>query len=210
MATEHENESENEVETDAHRKRTQKIRESYERRKAAADQEKGLIVVFTGSGKGKSTAAFGMLLRALEHGMKVAVVQFVKGAIATAETGAFARFGDRVEWHRMGEGFSWLTQDADRDRRAAERAWALSRELLARPDLGMVLLDELNVSLRLHQLELDPVLVALDAKRSDLHVVLTGRGAPDALIERADLVTEMKLIKHPYRAGIRAQPGIEF
>lgn len=194
----------------AYKQRAEKIRQSYEERKAAATREKGLIAVFTGNGKGKSTAAFGMLLRALQHGMKAAVVQFVKGAIDTAETSAFARYGAQVEWHRMGEGFSWLTQDAERDKQAAERAFQLTSELLARPDLNMIVLDEIIVSMRLKQLEQARVLALLDTKREDLHVVLTGRGATDELIERADLVTEMKMIKHPYRAGIKAQAGIEF
>jgi cob(I)alamin adenosyltransferase len=195
---------------EAYQRKVEKIRESYEERKAAATREKGLICVFTGTGKGKSTAAFGMLLRALQHGMKAAVVQYVKGAIATAETEAFARFGAQVEWHRMGEGFHWITQDPELDRRAAERAWQLTADLLARPDLGMVVLDEVIVALRLKQLDPEVVYAALDQKREDLHVVLTGRGATDELIARADLVTEMKMIKHPYRAGIRAQAGIEF
>ena len=195
---------------EAYQRKVEKIRESYEERKAAATREKGLICVFTGTGKGKSTAAFGMLLRALQHGMKAAVVQYVKGAIATAETDAFARFGSQIEWHRMGEGFHWLTQDPELDRRAAERAWELSCELMARPDLGMVVFDELIVAMRLKQLEPERVFAALDQKREDLHVVLTGRGATEELIARADLVTEMKMIKHPYRAGIRAQAGIEF
>jgi cob(I)alamin adenosyltransferase len=195
---------------DAYQRKVEKIRESYEQRKAAADREKGLIVVFTGTGKGKSTAAFGMALRAVQHGMKLGVVQYVKGAIETAETGAFARYGEQVEWHRMGEGFHWLTQDPERDRQAAERAWALTLELLARPDLGMIVLDEIIVSLRLKQLDPAAVLGALARKREDLHVVLTGRGATEELIAQADLVTEMKMIKHPYRAGIRAQAGIEF
>jgi cob(I)alamin adenosyltransferase len=195
---------------DAYQRKVEKIRESYEQRKAAADREKGLIVVFTGTGKGKSTAAFGMALRALQHGMQIAVVQYVKGAIETAETGAFARYGEQVEWHRMGEGFSWITQDPERDRQAADRAWALTQALLARPDLGMVVLDEIIVSLRLKQLDPASVIAALASKREDLHVVLTGRGATEELIAAADLVTEMKMIKHPYRAGIRAQAGIEF
>lgn len=194
----------------AYQRKVEKIRESYEQRKAEATREKGLIVVFTGTGKGKSTAAFGMLLRALQHGMKAAVVQYVKGAIETAETEAFKRFDGQLEWHRMGEGFHWITQDAELDRQAAERAFALTTELLARDDLGMVVLDELIVALRLKQLPLDRVLEVLRNKREDLHVVLTGRGASDELIECADLVTEMKMIKHPYRAGIRAQAGIEF
>jgi cob(I)alamin adenosyltransferase len=169
-----------------------------------------LICVFTGTGKGKSTAAFGMLLRALQHGMQAAVVQYVKGAIETAETEAFKKFGDQLEWHRMGEGFHWLTQDAELDKRAAERAWELTCELMARPNLGMLVLDEVLVALRLHQLDEATVIEQLSKKRDDLHVVLTGRGATEAMINAADLVTEMKMIKHPYRAGIKAQAGIEF
>jgi cob(I)alamin adenosyltransferase len=142
--------------------------------------------------------------------MQAAVVQYVKGAIATAETDAFARFGEQLAWHRMGEGFHWITQDPELDRRAAERAWQVTTELLARPDLGMIVLDELIVALRLKQLDPAVVYEALENKRPDLHVVLTGRGATEELIARADLVTEMKMIKHPYRAGIRAQAGIEF
>lgn len=195
---------------DAYQRKVQKIRESYEERKAAASAEKGLVLVFTGTGKGKSTAAFGMALRALQHGMNIAVVQYVKGAIATAETDAFARFGQQVEWHRMGEGFHWITQDAELDRQAAARAWQLTTELLARPDIGLLVLDELIVSLRLGQLAEPMVLEALRNKRAAQHVVLTGRGASKDLIELADLVTEMKMVKHHYRAGIRAQAGIEF
>jgi cob(I)alamin adenosyltransferase len=197
-------------EPEAYQRQVQKIRESYEERKAAATGEKGLIAVFTGNGKGKSTAAFGMALRAVQHGMKVGVVQYVKGAIATAETDAFARFGEQVEWHRMGEGFHWITQDAELDRKAAAKAWELSMQFLARPDIGMLVLDELIVSLRLRQLDEPSVLQALQGKRPDQHVVLTGRGATKELIELADLVTEMKMVKHHYRAGIRAQAGIEF
>jgi cob(I)alamin adenosyltransferase len=196
--------------SEAYQRKVQKIRESYEERKAAATAEKGLILVFTGTGKGKSTAAFGMALRALAHGMKVAVVQYVKGAIATAETDAFARFAPQIEWHRMGEGFSWITQDPELDRQAAARAWALTSELLARPDVGLVVLDELIVALRLRQLDEAMVLTALKNKRPEQHVALTGRGASKELIELADLVTEMKMVKHPYRAGIKAQAGIEF
>jgi cob(I)alamin adenosyltransferase len=195
---------------DSYLRKVQKIRESYEERKAAASQEKGLVAVFTGTGKGKSTAAFGMALRAVQHGMKVGVVQYVKGAMSTAEPDAFARFDDRVEWHRMGEGFSWITQDAELDRKAAARAWEVSTALMARPDIGMLVLDEIIVALRLRQLEEPMVLEALQGKRSDLHVVLTGRGATKELIELADLVTEMKMVKHHYRAGIRAQAGVEF
>lgn len=195
---------------EAYQQKVEKIRASYEARKAAATGEKGLIAVFTGNGKGKSTAAFGMALRAVQHGMKVAVVQYVKGAIATAEPDAFARFGEQVEWHRMGEGFHWITQDPELDRRAAARAWELSASFLARPDVGMLVLDEIIVALRLQQLDEATVLAALRDKRADQHVVLTGRGATKELIELADLVTEMKMVKHHYRAGIKAQPGVEF
>ena len=195
---------------EAYQQKVQKIRDSYEQRKAAASGEKGLIAVFTGNGKGKSTAAFGMALRAVQHGMKLGVVQYVKGAIQTAETDAFARFGEQVEWHRMGEGFHWITQDAELDRKAAARAWEVTEQLLARPDLGMLVLDEILVALRLKQLDQAMVLEALANKRPDLHVVLTGRGATDEMIAQADLVTEMKMVKHHYRAGIGAQRGIEF
>lgn len=195
---------------DAYRRKVEKIRESYEQRKADATREKGLVVVYTGTGKGKSTAAFGMLLRALSHGMQAAVVQYVKGAIATAETDAFARYGSQLQWYRMGEGFHWITQDAELDRRAAERAWEKTLELLQDPRLKMIVLDELIVALRLKQLDQARVIAALEQKREDLHVVLTGRGATEELIAVADLVTEMKMIKHHYRAGVRAQAGIEF
>jgi cob(I)alamin adenosyltransferase len=194
----------------AYKERAERIKQSYEQRKAEATREKGLIAVFTGNGKGKSTAAFGMLLRALEHGMHGAVVQFVKGAIDTAEPRAFAHYGERLAWHRTGEGFSWITQDPERDREAAERAFALSCELMARPDLHMLVLDEIVVSMRRKQLDEAKVLAALANKREDLHVVLTGRGASDELMALADLVTEMKMVKHHYRAGIKAQAGIEF
>lgn len=195
---------------EAYQRQVQKIRESYEQRKAAATGEKGLIMVFTGNGKGKSTAAFGMAMRAVQHGLKLAVVQYVKGAMQTAEPDAFARLGAEVEWHRMGEGFHWITQDAERDQKAAARAWELTLSLFARPDLGMIVLDEILVAIRLKQLDQSAVLGALENKRPDLHVVLTGRGASDELIEKADLVTEMKMVKHHYRAGIGAQRGIEF
>lgn len=188
----------------------QRIKQVYERRKAEATREKGLIVVFTGNGKGKSTAAWGMALRALAHGMHVAVVQFVKGAMACGETEAFKAFGGRIEWHRMGEGFTWITQDSQRDQQAAQRAWDKALELMRRPGLGMLILDELNVALRHKQLELQVVLADLRRKPEMLHVVITGREAKPELVEAADLVTEMRMVKHPYRAGIKAQKGIEF
>jgi cob(I)alamin adenosyltransferase len=199
-----------ESDPNAYQRKVEKIRQSYEQRKAEATREKGLIVVFTGSGKGKSTAAFGMLLRALHHGQRCAVIQFVKGAMPTGEVEAIKRFGPQVDWHRMGHGFHWNTQDREQDRAAARAAWDKALELMAQPDLGMLLLDEINVAIRLEQLPLEDVLAALRIKPPMLHVVLTGRNAKDELIELADLVTEMKMVKHPYRAGIKAQPGVEY
>lgn len=193
-----------------YRLRMQRVKEVFERRRAQATRAKGLVIVFTGAGKGKSTAAFGMVVRALHHGMRVGVVQYIKGPIPSGEVEVFGRFGDQVQWYRMGEGFHWDTQDQERDRRAAWAAWAKSCELMADPRIDMVVLDEINVALRLRQLPVEEVLRALEAKREMLHVILTGRGAPADLVAAADLVTEMRMLKHPYRAGIRAQPGIEY
>ena len=193
-----------------YRERMEQIRQTHARRREAAQGEKGLIIVFTGAGKGKSTAAFWMLLRALHHEQRCAVIQFVKGAMPTGEVESIRRFGSQVEWHRMGQGFHWNTQDRELDRAAARAAWDKALELMAQPDLGMLLLDEINVAIRLEQLPLEEVLQALAVKPPMLHVVLTGRNAKDELIEVADLVTEMKMIKHPYRAGIKAKPGVEY
>jgi cob(I)alamin adenosyltransferase len=172
--------------------------------------EKGLLIVHTGPGKGKSTAAFGLVLRMVGHGRKAAVVQFVKGAWSTGERGALERFGDLVTWHTMGEGFTWETQDKARDIAACERAWARATELMRQPDLALLVLDELNIALRYDYLPIETVLDALRARRGDLHVVVTGRNAKPALIETADLVTEMTMVKHHFKAGVKAQPGIEF
>ncbi|TDK30306.1 cob(I)yrinic acid a,c-diamide adenosyltransferase [Rhizobium deserti] len=172
--------------------------------------EKGLLMVHTGSGKGKSTAAFGLALRMLGRNRRVGVVQFIKGAWSTGEQPAFAVFGDRVVWHTMGEGFTWETQNLQRDIVAAERAWAKALDLMADETIGLVILDELNIALRYDYLELDEVIAALEARRVDLHVVVTGRNAKLALIEAADLVTEMTLVKHHFKAGVKAQAGIEF
>ena len=196
--------------SEEYKDKAERVKKSYEKRKTEASGEKGLIIVHTGSGKGKSTAAFGMCLRAIHHGLKVGVVQYVKGAIASGEVDVLQSFGESVEWHRMGEGFSWITQDEELDRKAAGQAWEKSKELMARPEIGMVILDEINVAVRRGQLPLEDVLGALQEKREMLHVVLTGRGAKPELEEMADLVTEMKMVKHPYRAGIKAQKGIEF
>jgi cob(I)alamin adenosyltransferase len=172
--------------------------------------EKGLLIVNTGPGKGKSTAAFGLALRMLGYGRKVGIVQFIKGAWHSGEKDALAAFGDRVEWHTMGEGFTWETQDRERDIAAAGRAWAKAKELMADPQISLVVLDELNIALRYDYLDVDQVVAALKARREDLHVVVTGRNAKPALVEAADLVTEMTLVKHHFAAGVKAQQGIEF
>ncbi|HLH11244.1 MAG TPA: cob(I)yrinic acid a,c-diamide adenosyltransferase [Methylovirgula sp.] len=172
--------------------------------------EKGLLIVNTGAGKGKSTAGFGLLMRALGHGWPCGVVQFIKGTWETGERAAVARFPDLVTWHVMGEGFTWETQDLARDIEAAQAGWAKARELMEDPRIRLLLLDELNIALRYDYLPLDEVVAALRNRRSDLHVVVTGRNARPELIEAADLVTEMKLVKHHYDAGVKAQAGIEF
>ena len=172
--------------------------------------EKGLLIVNTGPGKGKTTAAFGLALRMLGHGHRVGVVQFIKGAWHTGEKDAFAVFGDRVVWHTMGEGFTWETQDLARDIAAAERAWAKALELMGDTSISLIVLDELNITLRYDYLDLGIVIAALRERRSDLHVVVTGRNAKAELIEAADLVTEMTAVKHHFSAGVKAQLGIEF
>ena len=193
-------------------------RDKMARRKAVQDAEvagktvteKGLLMVHTGPGKGKTTAAFGLALRMLGHNRPVGVVQFIKGAWTTGERAAFERFGAMVEWHTMGEGFTWETQDRARDVAAAERAWAQAVAMMARPGLGLLVLDELNIALRYDYLVLDDVLAALGRRPPGLHVVVTGRNARPALLEAADLVTEMTVAKHHFAAGVKAQEGIEF
>lgn len=177
---------------------------------ASRQIEKGVLLVHTGPGKGKSTAAFGLVLRALGHGWRVGVVQFIKGAWQTGERDALARFGDQVSWHTMGEGFTWETQDKARDMAAAERAWAKAKELMADPSIRLLILDELNIALRYEYLPLDEIIGALRDRRPDLHVVVTGRNAKPALIALADGVTEMAAVKHHFAAGVKAQEGIEF
>ena len=172
--------------------------------------EKGLLIVHTGKGKGKSTAAFGLLLRAIGRGFQCGVVQFGKGAWETGERSAIARFADQVTWHTLGEGFTWETQDRARDVAAAERAWTKATELMEDPAIQLLVLDELNISLRYDHLDLGKILAAFASRRPGLHVVVTGRNARPELIEAADLVTEMVPVKHHFAAGIKAQPGIEF
>jgi cob(I)alamin adenosyltransferase len=173
--------------------------------------EKGLLIVHTGPGKGKSTAAFGLLLRMIGHGRRVAVVQFIKGAWSTGERTVLERLGgELVRWHTMGEGFTWETQDRERDVAACRRAWERALELMREPELALLVLDELNIALRYGYLPVEEVLEALRGRPELLHVVVTGRNAPPGLVEAADLVTEMTLVKHHFAAGVRAQAGIEF
>ena len=197
-------------EAERHRAKMAKRKAVQDAEVAAKTIEKGLLIVHTGAGKGKSTAAFGLALRMLGRGQRVGVVQFIKGAWHSAERDALARFGDQLVWHTMGEGFTWETQDRARDVAAAERAWAKACELMADPNLAMLILDELNIALRYDYLDLAAVVAALEARPHGLHVVLTGRNAKPELVAAADLVTEMTLVKHHFAAGVKAQPGIEF
>ena len=177
---------------------------------ASKNVEKGLVIVHTGKGKGKSTAAFGMVFRSLGHGLPVAVVQFVKGAIDTGERMALERFGDLVSINRLGEGFTWETQDRERDIAHAKAGWEEAKRMIADPDYKLVLLDELNIVLRYDYLPAEEVIETLRNKPADKHVIVTGRNAKEELIEIADLVTEMEQVKHPFRSGVKAQVGIEY
>jgi cob(I)alamin adenosyltransferase len=202
-----------ETEEEINRRHNEKMarrKAARERMLAAKTEERGLLIVHTGKGKGKSTAAFGIVLRCLGHGMPVGIVQFVKGVWQTGERTALERFGDLVTCRAMGEGFTWDTQDRARDIAAARRAWEAAKAMVADPSYRLVLLDELNIVLRYDYLPLGEVVAVLKAKPHDLHVIVTGRNARPELIEAADLVTEMMLVKHPFRAGVKAQPGIEF
>jgi cob(I)alamin adenosyltransferase len=199
-----------EMEATRHRAKMQKRKSVQDAEVAGKTIEKGLLIVHTGTGKGKSTAAFGLALRMLGRGQRVGVVQFIKGAWHTAERDALQKFGDQLVWHTMGEGFTWETQDRARDVAAAERAWAKARELMDDPSFALVILDELNIALRYDYLELASVIAALNTRRPNLHVVVTGRNAKPELIAAADLVTEMTLVKHHFAAGVKAQAGIEF
>lgn len=189
-----------------------------ERRKAVQQQrlaerteEKGLIIVHTGNGKGKTTAALGMVLRSLGHGFKVAIVQFIKGAWEPAEKAVFAPWSHQLDFHALGEGFTWDTQDRDRDTEKAQAAWQTALNYIRDPAYRLVLLDEVNIALKHGFLGIDQVMTGLAEKSAEAHIVLTGRGAPQQLIDQADLVTEMTLVKHPFREqGVKAQPGIEF
>jgi cob(I)alamin adenosyltransferase len=194
----------------AHREKMARRQAARARVLATKTEERGLLIVHTGAGKGKSTAAFGMVLRCLGHGMRVGIVQFVKGKWGTGEREVLAKFPELVTCRAMGEGFTWDTQDRARDIAAAQAAWQAAREMIADPSYKLVLLDELNIVVRYDYLPLAEVLAVLRSKPRDLHIVVTGRNATPELIEAADLVTEMTLVKHPFRAGVKAQKGIEF
>ena len=194
-----------------HAEKMKKIKAARDKILATKTVEKGLLIVHTGKGKGKSTAAFGMIFRSLGYGFPVAVVQFVKGSWETGERLALERFRDLVTINRLGEGFTWETQDRARDMAAARQAWETAKSLIRQGHHHIVLLDELNIVLRYEYLPLDEVIAFLrEEKPHDLHVIITGRNAPEQLIEIADLVTEMEMIKHPFRSGVKAQKGIEF
>ncbi len=200
-----------EAERDAyHAEKMKKKKEARTRMLATKTEERGLLIVHTGKGKGKSTAAFGMVFRSIGHGFRVGVVQFVKGAWGTGERDVLDKFPEQVTIRAMGEGFTWDTQDRQRDIAAARAAWEMAKELIADPSYKMVLLDELNIVLRYDYLPLEEVLEVLANKPHDLHVIVTGRNAKDELVEIADLVTEMTEIKHPFRSGVKAQAGVEF
>ncbi|PSN11201.1 cob(I)yrinic acid a,c-diamide adenosyltransferase [filamentous cyanobacterium CCT1] len=194
-----------------YRRKMQRRQEVQQQRIADRTVEKGLVIVHTGNGKGKTTAALGMVLRSLGHGYRVAIVQFIKGAWEPAEKAVMERFGDQLSFHAMGEGFTWDTQDRDRDTRTAQAAWDTALSYIRNPEVKTILLDEVNIALKHGFLSVDQVLAGLAEKTEMTHVILTGRGAPQALIDQADLVTEMTLIKHPFREqGVKAQPGIEY
>jgi cob(I)alamin adenosyltransferase len=204
------NQATDQTEAERHRAKMAKRKAVQDAEVAGKTIEKGLLIVHTGTGKGKSTAAFGLALRMLGRGQRVGVVQFIKGAWHSAERDALARFGDQLVWHTMGEGFTWETQDRARDVAAAERAWGKARDLMADPNLAMLILDELNIALRYDYLDLAAVIAALKTRPAGLHVVVTGRNAKPELVAAADLVTEMTLVKHHFAAGVKAQAGIEF
>ncbi len=196
-------------EDEHHRERARRKKELVDRRIARATIDRGVVVVNTGNGKGKSSSGFGMLARSLGHGFRCGVVQFIKGSFSTGEEAFFRRFDDLVDYHVMGEGYTWETQDRARDTDKAAAAWDVAARMLADPAYDFVLLDELNIALTKEYVSLDALLAALAARPERQHVVVTGRGAPDALVEAADTVTEMRVVKHAFKAGIKAQHGIE-
>jgi len=192
-----------------HKARMIRKKEVVDEKIAAAQTERGVIVITTGNGKGKSSSGFGMVVRALGHGMRAGVVQFIKGAFPSGEEMFLRRFPDLCEFHVMGEGYTWDTQDRTRDVARAEAAWEVARGMLRDPGIGLVLLDELNIALKLQYLDVDRVIADLRARPPMQHVVITGRGAPPALVDAADTVTDMTPVKHAFEQGIKAQRGVE-
>lgn len=198
-------------EIDAYSQRMRRRKAIQDKRMAETVTDRGLVIVHTGAGKGKTTAALGMVLRSLGHGYRVAIVQFIKGAWEPAEKRAFEPWGEQIQFHATGDGFTWETQDRDRDREKAQEGWKVAVRYLADPEFHLVLLDEVNIALKKDYLSTEQVLAGINQRPPKTHVILTGRNAPQELIERADLVTEMTLVKHPLKLQhIRAQPGIEF
>ncbi len=194
-----------------YQQKMQRRQEVQATRIANSISEKGLIIVNTGNGKGKTTAALGMVMRSLGHGYRVAIIQYIKGAWEPAEKAVLSKFSGQLEFHAMGEGFTWDTQDRDRDIQMAKLAWEKSLSYILDASYRLILLDEINVALKLGYLDPEEILAGLEQKPANTHVILTGRGVPAAIIDRADLVTEMNPIKHPFREqGVKAQPGIEF
>jgi cob(I)alamin adenosyltransferase len=193
-----------------HRVRMERKKAIIDAKIAAADKQIGIIIVNTGNGKGKSSSGFGMAIRAMGHGMKVGVVQFIKGAMATGEEKFLRRFPDEVSFHAMGEGYTWETQNRERDIEKAQLAWEQARRFLADPEIGLVLLDELNIALKYRYLDVNTVIADLLERPAMQHVVITGRGAPQELLDAADTVTQMDVVKHAYKAGIGAQAGTEW
>ena len=196
--------------TERHNARMARKKEVVDKKIEAAKRDAGVLLITCGNGKGKSSSAFGMAARALGHGMKVGVVQFIKGAIATGEENFFRRFPDEISFHVMGEGYTWETQNRERDVKNTEIAWDRAKELLNDPKIGLVVLDELNIALKYKYLDVQRVIEDLQARPAMQHVVVTGRGAPPELIAVADTVTEMQLVKHAFAAGIAAQAGVEW
>jgi len=192
-----------------HRERMRRKKELIDRKIARATIERGVLVVNTGNGKGKSSSGFGMLARSLGHGFRCGVVQFIKGSFSTGEEAFFRRFPDELDYHVMGEGYTWETQDKARDIQAAEAAWQVASQMLSDSTIDFILLDELNIALVKGYVDVAKVCEALKSRPPQQHVVITGRGAPDALVELADTVTEMRVVKHAFQAGIKAQKGIE-
>ena len=195
---------------DRHAEKMRKIQAARARMMQSKTVERGLVIVHTGAGKGKTTAALGMVCRMIGHGMKVSIIQFIKGAMETGEQAVFDAFPDLVEMRPLGEGFTWDTQDRERDIAKVREAWEAAKARILDPEWKMVVCDELNIALRYDYLPVEEVLAVLAARPADTHVVITGRNAKPELIEAADLVTEMGLMKHPFRSGVKAQAGVEF